>query len=245
LLAPTHTQARRRRSRPRPALPRCHLQHRVRAEPHQPHLRQRCGRVGGNRPNHDQGVPPRDLQRVLAPPVHDDVGNRFGGGCVEEDRGLPVRECEGRVYVEGLTEREVHKADEALDILRVGMDGRRVAATNMNRILLRSHAVFSLTIKSEFSSSDGIDKVRTTKFTLVDLAGSERQKSTAADGERLKEASMINASLLCLGQVINALEDRSSLSGGEGGGGHKHVPFRDSKLTFLHRDSWGGGGTKT
>ncbi|KAL7549737.1 hypothetical protein ACHAWF_013000, partial [Thalassiosira exigua] len=177
---------------------------------------------------------------LLAPPVHDDVGNRFGGGCVEEDRGLPVRECDGRVYVEGLTEREVRTAEEALDVLRAGMDGRRVAATNMNRVSSRSHAVFSLTIKSELSSSDGIDKVRTSKFTLVDLAGSERQKSTAADGERLKEASMINGSLLCLGQVINALADRSSPSGGGGGGGHKHVPFRDSKLTFLLRDSWGG-----
>ncbi|KAL7535260.1 hypothetical protein ACHAWF_005106, partial [Thalassiosira exigua] len=125
---------------------------------------------------------------LLAPPVHDNVGNRFGGGC------------DGRVNVEGLTEREVRTADEALDVLRAGMDGQRVAATNMNRISSRSHTMFSLTIKSELSSSDGIDKVRPSKFTLVDLAGSDRQKSTAADSERLKKASMINASLLCLGQ---------------------------------------------
>ncbi|KAL7552112.1 hypothetical protein ACHAWF_016449 [Thalassiosira exigua] len=86
------------------------------------------------------------------------------------------------------------------------------------------------------SSSDGINKVRTSKFTLVDLAGSERQKSEATEAEQLKEASMINASLMCLGQVIIALKDRSVPSRG-GEGGHKQVPFRDSKLASFLRDS--------
>lgn len=73
-----------------------------------------------------------------------------------------------------------------------------------------------------------------TLFTLPNsISGSERQKATDTAGDRLKEASMINNSLLCLGQVINSLVDREK-------GKEKHVPFRDSKLTFLLRDSWGG-----
>lgn len=64
--------------------------------------------------------------------------------------------------------------------------------------------------------------------------GSERQRSTNATGDRLKEASSINSSLLTLGNVINALVDR------ENGRDSRHIPFRDSKLTFLLRDSWAG-----
>ena len=153
---------------------------------------------------------------------------------IEETKGLPVREDSTKgVYVEGLVEREVSNTMEALDVLRCGTDNRRVAATNMNRVSSRSHAMFVLTVKSELFAENGVSKVRMSKFTLVDLAGSERQKATDTAGERLKEASMINNSLLCLGQVINSLVDREK-------GKLNHVPFRDSKLTFLLRDSWGG-----
>lgn len=68
---------------------------------------------------------------------------------------------------------------------------------------------------------------------MIDLAGSERQKSTEARGERLKEASMINKSLSTLGNVINSLVDISE-------GKSRHVHYRDSKLTFLLKDSLGG-----
>jgi kinesin family protein 15 len=153
----------------------------------------------------------------------------------DDDKGLPVREDVSKgVYVEGLYEGEVSNTIEAMDILRCGMANRSVAATNMNRVSSRSHAVFVLTVRSEILSPNGMSTVRLSKFTLVDLAGSERQKMTSADGERLKEASMINNSLLCLGQVINSLVDR------EKGKAQKHVPFRVSKLTFLLRDSFGG-----
>lgn len=148
---------------------------------------------------------------------------------------LAVREDSTKgVYVEGLNEHVVHNTADAMDVLRVGNDNRRVASTNMNRVSSRSHAVFVLTVKNVITNDlDGTSKVLESKFTLVDLAGSERQKTTDAAGERLKEASMINNSLLCLGQVINSLVDREN-------GKERHVPFRDSKLTFLLRDSWGG-----
>ena len=149
---------------------------------------------------------------------------------------LAVREDSSArgVYVEGLMEYEVNNTVDAMDVLRVGNDNRRVASTSMNRVSSRSHAVFVLTVKNIITDeADGTSKVLESKFTLVDLAGSERQKTTDAAGERLKEASMINNSLLCLGQVINALVDREQ-------GKERHVPFRDSKLTFLLKDSWGG-----
>jgi len=120
-----------------------------------------------------------------------------------------------------------------MTVLSQGMENRQVASTSMNRVSSRSHAIFMLKIKSVYTSQDGLSKVRTSKFTLVDLAGSERQKSTETTGDRLKEATNINKSLLCLGSVINALAVNES-------GKDRHIPFRNSKVTFLLRDSFGG-----
>eukprot|EP00978_Attheya_sp_CCMP212_P020638 scaffold59287_cov53-Attheya_sp.AAC.1 len=151
-----------------------------------------------------------------------------------DDTDLPVRvDGEKGVYLEGLSEEAVTNTEEAEKVLFRGMQNRHVAATAMNRASSRSHAVFVLTLRSERTNKEGQSQVTTSKFTLVDLAGSERQKATAVGGARLKEASMINKSLLCLGYVINALVDCEN-------GKERHVPFRDSKLTFLLRDSWGG-----
>lgn len=149
------------------------------------------------------------------------------------DEALPVREDAAKgIYVEGLSEFTVSNTSEAMEVLKSGMDNRKVASTNMNRVSSRSHALFVLNVRTEITQG-GITKVRDAKFTLVDLAGSERQKTTDAAGERLKEASMINNSLLCLGQVINSLVDQQR-------GLMKHAPFRDSKLTFLLKSSFGG-----
>jgi hypothetical protein len=82
-------------------------------------------------------------------------------------------------------------------------------------------------------SSSGVWNMKTSIFHIIDLAGSERSKNTNAVGERLKEAGMINKSLSALGNVINSLADN-------GVGKDRHVPYRDSKLTFILRDSLGG-----
>jgi len=149
------------------------------------------------------------------------------------EKNLAVREDANHVYVEGLKEVKVQNTADAENIIAQGIANRHVSATSMNRTSSRSHAVFVLSVRSEHVNSEGLRKVRNSKFTLVDLAGSERQKSAATVGERLKEASMINKSLLCLGHVINALVDREA-------GRVRHIPFRNSKLTFLLRDTWGG-----
>ena len=145
------------------------------------------------------------------------------------EKSLAVREDANGVYVKGLKEIEVQNTCEVEELLLSGLNNRKVAATNMNRTSSRSHAVFVLTVKIEHTSLDGLKKVRTSKFTLVDLAGSERQKSTSAYGNRLKEASMINNSLLNLGHVINALADKEN-------GKVRHVPFRNSKVSFKRMD---------
>ncbi|XAR59615.1 Plus-end-directed kinesin ATPase [Bertholletia excelsa] len=116
--------------------------------------------------------------------------------------------------------------------IQKGASNRKVAATNMNHASSRSHSVFTCVIESRWESQ-GVTHHRFARLNLVDLAGSERQKSSGAEGERLKEATNINKSLSTLGLVIMNLV---SISNGKS----LHVPYRDSKLTFLLQDSLGG-----
>ena len=115
-------------------------------------------------------------------------------------------------------------------MLNQGIRSRHVAETLMNRESSRSHAIFTLNIQSKHTGN-GSTTIKTSKLHFVDLAGSERQKASACVGERLKEASNINKSLTTLGMVINSLSGDKPKS---------HIPFRDSKLTFVLRDSLNG-----
>ncbi|XP_024966064.1 kinesin-like protein KIN-12D [Cynara cardunculus var. scolymus] len=136
------------------------------------------------------------------------------------------------VYVENLTEFEVNTVGDILKLLSQGSANRRVAATNMNRESSRSHSVFTCVIESRWEK-DSTSNLRFARLNLVDLAGSERQKSSGAEGERLKEAASINKSLSTLGHVIMVLVDGANAR-------TRHVPYRDSRLTFLLQDSLGG-----
>jgi hypothetical protein len=115
-----------------------------------------------------------------------------------------------------------------------GTKNRHTGSTTMNKESSRSHSVLTTIIETKsMKDGGGVWNIKTSRFHIIDLAGSERQKYTNAIGERLKEAGMINKSLSALGNVINSLVDISE-------GKNRHVHYRDSKLTFLLRDSLGG-----
>ena len=116
------------------------------------------------------------------------------------------------------------------EVMEAGRKNRHVGETLMNRDSSRSHCIFSIKIETSDTDQAGLNHYKSAKLNLVDLAGSERQTKTCATGERLKEATSINKSLLTLGGVISALVDGVST----------HVPYRDSKLTKLLQDSLGG-----
>ncbi|KAJ2392946.1 Kinesin-like protein kif15 [Coemansia sp. RSA 2611] len=137
------------------------------------------------------------------------------------------------VFIDGVTEETVQDPNEAYDVFVRGTTNRHVSATSMNRESSRSHSVLMLVIQSLTQMDTGLTEIREAKFNLVDLAGSERQKLANTSGMRLKEAANINKSLSTLGNVINSLVDVAS-------GKSRHVNYRDSKLTFLLRDSLGG-----
>ena len=140
-------------------------------------------------------------------------------------------------YVEDLAKLAVRSFEEIENLMDEGNKARTVAATNMNETSSRSHAVFTLTVtqkRHDIETKMAGEKV--SKISLVDLAGSERQTSTGATGSRLKEGAEINRSLSTLGRVIAALADLSQ-------GKKKNismVPYRDSILTWLLKDSLGG-----
>ncbi|XP_062387472.1 kinesin-like protein KIFC3 [Sardina pilchardus] len=133
----------------------------------------------------------------------------------------------GQLHVPGLRVIEVKSFQHIKKILGMARRNRITFGTQMNQHSSRSHALLMITVQ-------GIDLATGTKTTgklnLVDLAGSERVWKSGAEGERLKEAQNINRSLLSLGDVIQALRGRQT-----------HIPFRNSKLTYLLQDSLGKG----
>ncbi|KAJ2834181.1 Kinesin-like protein kif15, partial [Coemansia sp. 'formosensis'] len=137
------------------------------------------------------------------------------------------------IFIDNVTEETVQDPNEAYSVFVRGTTSRHVSATSMNRESSRSHSVLMLIIQSLTQMDTGLTEIRESQFNLVDLAGSERQKLANTSGMRLKEAANINKSLSTLGNVINSLVDISN-------GRPRHVNYRDSKLTFLLRDSLGG-----
>ena len=142
-------------------------------------------------------------------------------------------------YVEDLSKLAVRSFNEIENLMDEGNKARTVAATNMNETSSRSHSVFTLLLTQKRHDQEvKMSGERVAKISLVDLAGSERATSTGATGARLKEGAEINKSLSSLGRVIAALADMSS--GKKKGGKGNTVPYRDSVLTWLLKDSLGG-----
>ena len=144
-----------------------------------------------------------------------------------------IMEDRSGVVLQGLEEPHVKSADEIFGLLENGNAKRRTAETLLNKQSSRSHSVFVVTVSVREVLAEGEEVIRVGKLYLVDLAGSENVSRSGAVDQRAKEAGNINKSLLTLGRVITALVE-----------GQVHVPYRDSKLTRLLRDSLGGR-TKT
>ena len=147
---------------------------------------------------------------------------------------LDVREDPKRgTFVAGATSRVVTSRAELEGFLHRANLFRTTDATNCNEVSSRSHAVLQLQLETtqRFGEAEAAE-VRTGKLSMIDLAGSERQGKTQNAGKKLVEGANINRSLLALANCINALADRSKRGG--------HIPYRDSKLTRLLKDSLGG-----
>ncbi|KAH8911024.1 kinesin [Coniochaeta sp. PMI_546] len=143
-------------------------------------------------------------------------------------------------YVEDLAKLVVGSFQEIEHLMDEGNKARTVAATNMNETSSRSHAVFTLMLtQKRFDPETKMEMEKAAKISLVDLAGSERATSTGATGARLKEGAEINRSLSTLGRVIAALADLSTGKKKKGNAATQ-VPYRDSVLTWLLKDSLGG-----
>ncbi|KAF8211660.1 kinesin-like protein [Mycena galopus ATCC 62051] len=148
-------------------------------------------------------------------------------------------------YVEDLSKLVVGSYDEMMTLMDEGNKARTVAATNMNETSSRSHAVFTLLLTMKRHDVDSnMDTEKVSRISLVDLAGSERANSTGATGQRLKEGANINKSLTTLGKVISALAMASQAEpkkgAKKGAKADEFVPYRDSVLTWLLKDSLGG-----
>jgi kinesin family protein 18/19 len=151
---------------------------------------------------------------------------------------LAVREDPKRgVVVANLSVHQPKDAQHLLEMLEFGNRNRTQHPTDANAESSRSHAVFQAFLKRRDYSSSQEMSIQLSKMSLIDLAGSERA-SVAYRENRVKsvqrEGSNINKSLLALGNCINALAQRDpkKKSG--------HIPYRNSKLTLLLRDSLGG-----
>ncbi|KAJ7396851.1 Kinesin-like protein KIF27 [Pitangus sulphuratus] len=159
-------------------------------------------------------------------------------------KDIQIREDDkGNIVLCGVKESEVEGLDEVLSLLEMGNTAKHTGATHINRQSSRSHTIFTVTMEQRRGagrlplhhrppSVPAAGQVLVSKFHFVDLAGSERIVKTGNTGERLKESIQINCGLLALGNVISALGDPRRKT--------THIPYRDSKITRILKDSLGG-----
>jgi hypothetical protein len=146
-----------------------------------------------------------------------------GGGGAPPPPPLTVhQDAEGNVSVPGLTRCAVTREGDVGELLARAGARRATAATAMNAQSSRSHAVFTLHLRGSCEGGGAQRAAVAGSLSLVDLAGSERLARSGAEGERKREAAAINKSLSCLADVFGALGKRAA-----------HVPFRNSRLTWL------------
>lgn len=140
-----------------------------------------------------------------------------------------MEDGKGGAVIRGLEEIVVYSPSDIYNLLEHGSARRRTADTALNKQSSRSHAVFSINIHVKETTIGNEELMKYGRLNLVDLAGSENIARSGAREGRAREAGEMNKSVLTLGRVITALVEHSV-----------HVPYRDSKLTRLLRESLGG-----
>ncbi|XP_074650742.1 kinesin-like protein KIF6 [Tubulanus polymorphus] len=138
-----------------------------------------------------------------------------------------MEDSDQNIHLRNMSMHQANNEEDALNLLFTGDTNRMIAETPMNQASTRSHCIFTIHISSR---EHGSATIRRSKLHLVDLAGSERVSKTGAGGQLLTEAKYINVSLHFLEQVIVALSEK----------GRTHIPYRNSMMTSVLRDSLGG-----
>uniref|UniRef100_A0A8C3MSV1 Kinesin-like protein n=1 Tax=Geospiza parvula TaxID=87175 RepID=A0A8C3MSV1_GEOPR len=138
-----------------------------------------------------------------------------------------MEDSDQNIHLKNLSLQQATNEEEALNLLFLGDTNRMIAETPMNQASSRSHCIFTIHISSK---EPGSAIIRRSKLHLVDLAGSERVAKTGIGGHLLTEAKYINLSLHYLEQVIIALAEKN----------RSHIPYRNSMMTSVLRDSLGG-----
>ncbi|GJD11846.1 Kinesin-2 [Galdieria sulphuraria] len=144
----------------------------------------------------------------------------------ERNYDIKIDRLTGATYVVGLTVEDISTPYQLEKLLKKSVANRSTAATRCNERSSRSHSVFRLYISGRNNETG---EERMGLLNLIDLAGSERLNSSGSTGDRLRETQHINKSLSALGDVISSLSNKE-----------KHIPYRNSKLTYLLQDSLGG-----
>lgn len=194
------------------------------------------GQTGSGKTFTMEGLQQRVARDLFAMLEHENVRvmcsnfELYGTQCLDllnEQKVLPIREDEKNcVHIVGLKEEEAESEEELLAILNRGSANRTTRATEMNSDSSRSHSIFQIHLCYGGKSSGTGGTI-----LLVDLAGSERGQDTKHhDATRRSESAAINTSLLSLKECIRALEN--------GGSASTHVPYRQSKLTMVLKDSF-------
>jgi len=146
---------------------------------------------------------------------------------------LKIRQrMNNETFVENLNETTVTSLGQVLKLIQIANSHRTMAATAMNKTSSRSHLITTFYLKLRKTPQAGGHKL-SAKVNFIDLAGSEKVKKTGASGQRLKEAQSINSGLSTLSRVIESLVKK-----------RQSIPFRDSVLTWILKDSLVGN-TKT
>ncbi|CAI9714843.1 KIF14 [Octopus vulgaris] len=143
-------------------------------------------------------------------------------------------------YIEGLSTFVVNSFEDIQTWIVLGSKNRATASTGMNDKSSRSHSIFTMVLtqtKFEDLNGEKHEHSISSRINLIDLAGSERQSTSQSSGERLREGININKSLMTLGKVICLLSEVSSNASKKK---KVFIPYRDSVLTWLLKESLGG-----